>query len=181
METVERLTRSGDHVSDVPKRVAFSSQGSRQATVCSMHLSPDRYSLGPPILRSGSVGSRRPGSYKPPMTQIGDAPNKTLLGAVGNRIRTLRELKRMEPKDFAEAAGFSLSYLWRLESGQQNLNLKSISRIAIALGEPMSALLEGIDPDPDTLEPRPYVRKQKKAATGKKNGDKKGDAGGDAA
>jgi len=95
------------------------------------------------------------------MPSEGDTGKDKLLAAVGDRIRTLREFKKIEPKDFAKAAGFSLSYLWRLESGQQNLNLRSISRIAIALGEPMSALFEGVDPDPGTIGTRPYVRKPK--------------------
>ena len=96
-----------------------------------------------------------------------------LLAAVGDRIRTLRQLKRIEPKNFAAAAGFSLSYLWRLESGQQNLSLKSISRIAIALGEPMSAILEGIEPDPKTVEVRPYVHKRRKGTAATKATDPK--------
>ena len=112
-----------------------------------------------------SVGSRRAQSYNPPMPTA--EPSKDpLLATVGKRIQDLRESKRIEPKDFAKAAGFSLSYLWRLEGGQQNITLATISRLAIALGEPMSALLEGIDPDPATLEARPYVRKPKKAAPG---------------
>ena len=89
-----------------------------------------------------------------------------LLARVGKRIQDLREAKRIEPKDFAKAAGLSLSYVWRLEGGQQNITLATISRIAIALGEPMSALLDGIDPDPATLQARPYVRKPKKAVPG---------------
>ena len=79
-----------------------------------------------------------------------------LLEAVGGRIRTLREERKIAPADFARAAGFSLQYLWRLQDGQQNLSLRSISRVAIALGVPMSALFEGIDPDPDTIGTRPY-------------------------
>lgn len=87
-----------------------------------------------------------------------------LLEEVGCRIRDLREAKAIAPSEFAKAAGFSLQYLWRLEDGQQNLNLKSISRIALALDVPMSALLDGIEPDPSTLTPRPY-RKKKPAQT----------------
>ncbi|MDE1918559.1 MAG: helix-turn-helix domain-containing protein [Sphingomonadales bacterium] len=85
--------------------------------------------------------------------------NDPLLMAVGKRIQDLREAKHIEQKDFAKAAGFSLSYLWRLEGGQQNINLRTISRVALALGEPMSALLSGIEADPATLEKRPYNRK----------------------
>lgn len=88
---------------------------------------------------------------------------------VGRRIQDLREAKRIEPKDFAKAAGFSLSYLWRLEAGRQNITLATISRIAIALGEPMSALIEGIEPDPTTVKARPYVRKAPKP--GQEKGD----------
>lgn len=82
-----------------------------------------------------------------------------LLVSVGKRVQDLREAKGMEPKDFAKAAGFSLSYLWRLEGGQQNITLATISRLALALDEPMAALLQGIDPDPSTLAKRPYSRK----------------------
>jgi DNA-binding Xre family transcriptional regulator len=118
-----------------------------------------------------SVGSRRTRSYNTPMPT---EPSKDpLLTRVGKRIQDLRESKRIEPKDFAKAAGFSLSYLWRLEGGQQNITLATISRLAIALGEPMSALLDGIDPDPSTLVARPYVRKPKRAASGGA-GDKAG-------
>ena len=91
-----------------------------------------------------------------PTAEISKDP---LLARVGKRIQDLREAKRIEPKDFAKAAGFSLSYLWRLEGGQQNITLSTISRIAIALGEPMSALLDGIEPDPSSVAVRPYGRK----------------------
>lgn len=110
------------------------------------------------------------------MKDTGQNTRDPLLGAVGERIKTLRELKRISPKDFAAAAGFSLSYLWRLESGQQNLNLKSISRIAIALHEPMSALLEGIEPNPATLEVRPYVHKAHKPGKSAKAKDARASA-----
>lgn len=79
-----------------------------------------------------------------------------LLVAVGARVRELRLAKGLAPVTFAAAANFSLPYLWRLEGGLQNLNLRSISRIALALGEPMTALLEGIEADPATLEKRGY-------------------------
>lgn len=113
-----------------------------------------------------AVGSRRGQSYNLRMPTA--EPSKDpLLARVGQRIQDLREAKRIEPKDFAKAAGFSLSYLWRLEGGQQNITLATISRIAIALGEPMSALLAGIEPDPATVEVRPYVRKARKGEAAK--------------
>ena len=136
----------------------------RRALVSRMNWTDPVCSPIAPVVRSGLVGSGAWWSYKPGMPAPDETTNDSLLAAVGLRIRNLRELKRITPKDFAKAAGFSLSYLWRLESGQQNLSLKSISRIAIALGEPMTALLEGIDPDPATVEARPYARKAGKGA-----------------
>lgn len=82
-----------------------------------------------------------------------------LLQAVGGRIKALREERRMAPADFARAAGFSLPYLWRLEGGQQNVSLRTISRVALALEVEMAALLQGIAADPATLEKRPYGRR----------------------
>lgn len=50
----------------------------------------------------------------------------------------------------------SNNYAWRVEAGRQNLNLKTLSRIAFALGMTMSDLLNGIEADPTTIGTRPY-------------------------
>lgn len=90
-----------------------------------------------------------------------DAGDDPLLVAVGSRIRDLRVGVGLTPKDFAARAGFTLSYLWRLEGGRQNLSLRSISRIALALGVPMAALLDGVDADPRTLGSRPWTPRRR--------------------
>jgi transcriptional regulator with XRE-family HTH domain len=145
-------------------RVTIGTRPVRTARVSRMNWTGPVYSLVAPVLPFASVGSVVGRPYRRGMPDADQHTNDNLLAAVGLRIKNLRELKQITPKDFAKAAGFSLSYLWRLESGQQNLNLKSISRIAIALGEPMTALLEGIEPDPATIEVRPYAHKAKRGA-----------------
>ena len=95
-----------------------------------------------------------------------NATGDPLLTAVGVRIRELREMAGLAPADFSRAAGFSLQYLWRLEKGQQNLNLRSISRIALALGVEMAALLEGIPADPATLAKRGWTPRSGKSKGG---------------
>lgn len=87
-----------------------------------------------------------------------DGPDP-LLKAVADRIEELRKARNLEPADFARAAHFSLQYLWRLQKGQMNLTLRSLSRIALALDVPMTALLDGIVPDPSTLATRAYERR----------------------
>lgn len=85
-----------------------------------------------------------------------------LLIAVGARVRELRLKAEMTQEDLARSAGMSTSYAWRVEDGRQNLSLRSISRIALALDVPMAALFEGIKADPATLGTRPYKRPDKR-------------------
>lgn len=82
-----------------------------------------------------------------------------MLFAVGKRVQRLREQADIKPADFSRAAGFSQQYLWRLENGQQNVNLKTLARLALALDIPMAAILQGIEPDPVALKKRPYVKR----------------------
>ena len=128
-------------------------------------LLPDHFQEASAQPAPASVGSRRLRAYNSRMQDQDDSARDPLLLAVGDRIRNIREAKDIDPTGFATAAGFSLQYLWRLESGLQNLNLRSISRIALALDVPMSDLLAGIDPDPATIGPRPYRRKSAPRAT----------------
>ena len=88
-----------------------------------------------------------------------------LLQAVGLRIRQLRIETGHSQQSFSEAAGMSNNYAWRVEAGRQNLNLKTLSRIAFALGVSMSELLNGIDADPTTLGTRPYQRVVQKGSS----------------
>jgi len=91
--------------------------------------------------------------------------NEPLLQAVGQRIRQLRIASGHSQQSFSEAAGMSNNYAWRVEAGRQNLNLKTLSRIAIALGITMSDLLKGIDADPTTIGTRPYQKKSEEGTS----------------
>lgn len=124
----------------------------------SVHVSPlgtvdDRVFLRATGLAPGGVS---PYNKAMAMAPIESDTTDPLLSAVGRRVQHLREAKGLKPGEFAKLAGVTQQYLWRLEDGQQNLNLRSISRLAIALDVPMTALLEGIDPDPSTVKKRAY-------------------------
>lgn len=108
---------------------------------------------------SDNVGSLKRHSYKRRTMSAAQNKERDLSVEVGRRIQDLREAKHIRPVDFARAAGFTPQYLWRLEAGQQNVTLQTISRVAIALGEPMSALLTDIEPDPVSVRKRSYTRK----------------------
>jgi transcriptional regulator with XRE-family HTH domain len=61
---------------------------------------------------------------------------------MGKRLKRLRVAKRMSQAMLAERAGLSREYVNRLEAGQQDPSLTTISALAKALGVPVTALLE---------------------------------------
>lgn len=87
------------------------------------------------------------------------APTDALMTEVGRRIRECRTDRGMTQQQFAKAAGMSLNYAQRVDAGQQNLSLRSLSRIAVALGVSMSSLLDGVVADPATVGTRPWRRR----------------------
>lgn len=70
-----------------------------------------------------------------------------LLWALGRRIRTLRNEVGISQLELAGAAGMRKQFLNRVENGRQNPNVRTLSRIAIALGLPLATLFEGVQPD----------------------------------
>ncbi len=65
----------------------------------------------------------------------------SLLGTVGQRVRSLREEKRLGQVDLAEAAGVSVRQIARIEAGTANLTLETLDAVAGALGVKAAALL----------------------------------------
>lgn len=79
-----------------------------------------------------------------------------LLAAVGRKVRDAREAAGLGVVEAARRTGVAKGYYHRVETGQQNLSLRSVARLAAGLGTTMSALLEGVAVDPDAIGRRPY-------------------------
>jgi transcriptional regulator with XRE-family HTH domain len=62
---------------------------------------------------------------------------------VGERIAKLRKQKGFTQDQFAEATGLNRTHLYRLETGQQSMTLKTLKIIADALGIRATQLLRG--------------------------------------
>ncbi|MEU7590432.1 helix-turn-helix transcriptional regulator [Micromonospora sp. NPDC049230] len=58
----------------------------------------------------------------------------------GQRVRDLRQARRLSQEELAELAGVHRTYVSSLERGQRNVGLNNILAIAAALGVPASAL-----------------------------------------
>jgi transcriptional regulator with XRE-family HTH domain len=62
---------------------------------------------------------------------------------VGERIAKLRKAKGFTQDQFAEATGLNRTHLYRLETGQQSMTLRTLKLVADALGVRATQLLRG--------------------------------------
>lgn len=84
----------------------------------------------------------RQASPQPDVTQARAAPDDTaFLGALGRRVREIRERRGMARKVLARDADVSERYLAQLETGEGNVSIVLLRRIATALGASLGELL----------------------------------------
>jgi transcriptional regulator with XRE-family HTH domain len=74
---------------------------------------------------------------------------KTLLTALGARIRMIRLTKNLTQNQLAEICNFEKSTMSKIESGQVNISYYTLFRLSLGLGVPMIELVnhDGIDVD----------------------------------
>jgi transcriptional regulator with XRE-family HTH domain len=63
---------------------------------------------------------------------------------VGNRIKELREQKKISQKDMAFTADLDRSYIAGVESGKRNISIVNLEKIAIALNITLTELFKGV-------------------------------------
>lgn len=71
-------------------------------------------------------------------------PMRTIQDRVGRRIRVLRIAAGIPQGTLALMTGLTKSYMSEIESGKKNLTLRTLERIATALGVPISELFRGL-------------------------------------
>lgn len=83
-----------------------------------------------------------------------DDQKKTLMRAVGNRIRYFRHTKVLSQEDLALRANINPAYLGQLERGLKCPTIDTLYKISCALNVPLTELLQSIEPvgtpPPDT-------------------------------
>jgi transcriptional regulator with XRE-family HTH domain len=62
----------------------------------------------------------------------------------GQRLRELRNAKRLSQEAFAAACGLDRTYISGIERGRRNVSLRNIEVIAQALGVSLSELMKGL-------------------------------------
>ncbi len=69
---------------------------------------------------------------------------RDICGATGERIRKLRRAKGWRQIDLAEQSGVHEVHISDLERGTREAGLRTLSKIASALGTTLSELLKGL-------------------------------------
>src|ERR1700678_2745924 len=81
-----------------------------------------------------------------PVTAIPAAAEADFLEKVGRRVRELREERGLTRRSLANQADVSGRYLGQLETGEGNVSIMLLRRLALVLNVPISELLE-IEPE----------------------------------
>ena len=63
---------------------------------------------------------------------------------VGNRIRRLRQKKRMSQEELADLCGIHRGHMGQIERGEKNLTLTTLQKLGKGLSISISALLKDI-------------------------------------
>jgi transcriptional regulator with XRE-family HTH domain len=63
---------------------------------------------------------------------------------IGNRIKDVRGEVNLSQKDLAYSADLDRSYIASVESGQRNISIVNLEKIANSLGVSLSELFEGV-------------------------------------
>ena len=74
-----------------------------------------------------------------------------LIHRVGDRVRRIRKNKRLSRRQLSEVSGVSQRYLAQLESGEGNISIGLLKRLALTLEQPIEALVSDADPGVDEL------------------------------
>jgi XRE family transcriptional regulator, aerobic/anaerobic benzoate catabolism transcriptional regulator len=90
-----------------------------------------------------------------PVTAIPAAAEADFLEKVGRRVRELREERGLTRRSLANQADVSERYLGQLETGEGNVSIMLLRRLALVLNVPISELLEI---EPEQLEQRSVRR-----------------------
>ena len=70
---------------------------------------------------------------------------KALLDLVGKRVRSTRKQKELSRRELSAASGISQRYLAQLESGEGNISIGLLQRLALALDKKIEAFLSSDD------------------------------------
>lgn len=85
--------------------------------------------------------------------------DQEFLTALGQRIKTLREQRKLSQQALADAAGVSDYTIQKMEAGKAKAQVTSVFRVAVALNVPITELFEEMSAKPLDREKRKAVNR----------------------
>ena len=70
--------------------------------------------------------------------------DKCLLKSFGQKIKKLRQDKKLSQEAFAEIVGVHRTYIGMIERGEKNITLENINKLAIAFNVSLSELFKNL-------------------------------------
>jgi len=92
-------------------------------------------------------------------------PADPIAVALGTRITEERERLGLSKEALGEKSHLASRYIWRVEDGRQNIQLRNLSRIASGLGLTMAQLLVGVEELAESPPPRSSNKVRRKPAS----------------
>lgn len=99
---------------------------------------------------------RKPGKPRT-LVDVDEGTTKSLLRALGQRIRELRTEQGYSQEGFADKCGVHRTFMGTVERGESNLSFQNIVRVTATLGVSLSTLFRDLETKAQTLESRPTV------------------------
>ena len=84
------------------------------------------------------------GGVKNKMNPSTQQKTKEVYHRFGQSVRTIRRAYDMSQAELAKRAGMNKTYIVRIESGDNNVTLKTAQRVACALDVELTTLLHGV-------------------------------------
>ncbi|MFE1600948.1 helix-turn-helix transcriptional regulator [Methylobacterium sp. ID0610] len=105
-----------------------------------------RSSSDPQAAASGAIQDR---SVHGTVQGTGEDAESRFLAELGQRVRTARAVRAMSRKMLSQTSGLSERYIAQLETGQGNVSIILLRRVANAMGVRLEDLIAPVDSSPD--------------------------------
>ncbi len=110
-----------------------------------------------PPLPDAAAATTPPEAERPIRVGMREEADEIFLAELGRRVRAIRARRGMSRKTLAKVSGISERYIAQLESGQGNVSIMLLRRVAGATGAPLEDLVGATD-EPDWRLVRDLLR-----------------------
>ena len=79
------------------------------------------------------------------MTNLGEKSPREISREIGDRIRMMREARKVSQERLADKSGIHRSHMGEIERGKCNVTVETLRKIGVALDVSLAVLLKGVE------------------------------------